>query len=67
MTAKTNPSIWLEGYHLMCSAGGVNDDLFIIQFLQIYLADSIRAWLDHLPRNFIDRWDDLRGIFTSNF
>jgi hypothetical protein len=34
--------------------GGANDDLFIIQFLPIYLADSARAWLDHLPRNVID-------------
>jgi hypothetical protein len=40
---KTNPNIWLEDYHLACRAGGVYDDLFIIQFLLIYLADSARA------------------------
>jgi hypothetical protein len=27
---KTNPSIWLEDYHLVCRAGGADDDLFII-------------------------------------
>jgi hypothetical protein len=43
----------------MCKAGGVNDDLFVIQFLLIYLADSVRAWLDHLPRNIFDTWEDL--------
>jgi hypothetical protein len=51
---KTNPSVWLVDYHLACKAGGVEDDLFIIQFLPIYLADSAQAWLDHLPRNVID-------------
>jgi hypothetical protein len=45
----------------------VNSDLFIIQFLPIYLADSTKAWLDHLLRNVIDSWDDLREIFAGNF
>jgi hypothetical protein len=64
---KTNPNVWMQDYRLVCRAGGENDDLFIIQFLPIYLADFARAWLDLLPRNVIDSWDDLREIFTSNF
>jgi hypothetical protein len=51
----------------MCRVGGVNDDLFILQFLLIHLANSARTWLDHLPRNIIDIWDDLWEIFTDNF
>jgi hypothetical protein len=51
---KTNPRIWLEDYRLACRAGGADSDLFIIQFLPIYLADTSRAWLDHLPKNLID-------------
>jgi hypothetical protein len=47
--SKTNPDIWLEDYHLTCRAGRADDDLFIIQFHPIYLVDSARAWLDHLP------------------
>jgi hypothetical protein len=39
---------------LMCRAGGVDDDLVIIQFLHIYLADMARAWLNHLPRSSIN-------------
>jgi hypothetical protein len=42
------------------------DDLFIIEFLPIYLAESAREWLDHLLRNAINCWDDLRPVFTSN-
>jgi hypothetical protein len=47
---KTNPSVWLEDYRLMCRVGGVYDDLFIIQFLPIYLANTARAWLDQLHK-----------------
>jgi hypothetical protein len=31
--SKTNPNVWLEDYRLVCKAGGVDDDLFIIKFL----------------------------------
>jgi hypothetical protein len=64
---NTNPRIWLEEYHLSCRAGGVDDDLFIIQFLPIYLVNVSRASLDHLPKNSIDCWEDLKEIFTGIF
>jgi hypothetical protein len=64
---KTNPSIWLEDYRLTCRADRAHNDLFIIQFLPIYLADTSRDWLDHLPRNSIDCWEDLKEILTDNF
>jgi hypothetical protein len=51
---KTNPGVWLEDYCLACRAGGADDDLFIIQFLSIYLAYIARAWIDHLPKKMID-------------
>jgi hypothetical protein len=40
---KTNPSVWLEDYHLTCKMSRADNDLFIIQFLRIYLADMARA------------------------
>jgi hypothetical protein len=64
---KTNPSVWLEDYRLACRAGGVDNDLFIIQFLPIYQSNLASAWLDHLLRDVINSWEDLKGIFTSNF
>jgi hypothetical protein len=64
---KTNPGIWLEDYHLTCRASGAEDDHFIIQFLPIYLADTSRAWLDHLPKNSIYCWEDLKEIFHEDF
>jgi hypothetical protein len=64
---KTNTSILLEDYHLECRVGRADNNLVIIHFLPIYLADMSRAWLDHLPRNSINSWEDLNEIFTNNF
>jgi hypothetical protein len=64
---KTNLNIWLEDYHLLCKADRVDDDLFVIQFLPIYLADTTKDWLDHLPRNSINCWEDPKEIFSRNF
>jgi hypothetical protein len=36
---KTNLSVWLEVDCFMCKVGMADDDLFIIKFLLIYLAD----------------------------
>jgi hypothetical protein len=64
---KTNTSVWLEDYQLAYKASGPDDDLLIIQFLPIYLANCTRAWQYHLSRNVINRKEDLREIFTDNF
>ena len=32
-TGETNPGVWLEDCRLVCQAGRVNDDQFIIQYL----------------------------------
>jgi hypothetical protein len=64
---RTNLRVWLEEYRLTCRVDRADVDFFIIQFLSIYLADSARAWLDHLPRNSIHCWEDLKEIFNRNF
>jgi hypothetical protein len=63
----TNPSVWLEDYRLACHAGGTTDDLFIIKNLPLYLGDSARTWLEHLPRDKINDWIDLCGVCVGNF
>jgi hypothetical protein len=47
--------------------GGATDDLFIIKNLLLYLSDSARTWLEHLPRDKIHDWTDLRRVFVGNF
>jgi hypothetical protein len=63
----TNSSVWLEDCRLACHAGGATDDLFIIKSLPLYLSDSARTWLEHLPRNKINDWIDLHRVFVGNF
>jgi hypothetical protein len=59
--------VWLEGYQLARHAGGVTDDLFIIKNLPLYLSDSARTWLEHLPRDKIHDWTDVCRVFVGNF
>jgi hypothetical protein len=42
-------------------------DFFIIKNLPLYLGDSARIWLEHLPRDKIHDWTDLRRVFVGNF
>jgi hypothetical protein len=42
------------------------DNLFIIKKLPLYLIDSTRTWLEHLPRDKINDWTDLRRVFVGN-
>jgi hypothetical protein len=63
----TNPSVWLEDYRLACHAGGATDDLFVIKNLLLYLGDSARTWLEHLARDKINDWTDLRRVYIGNF
>ena len=50
---ETNLGLWLEDYRLACQAGGADNDDFIIRNLPLFLADSARVWLEHLPSNTI--------------
>ena len=66
-SGETNPELWLEDYRLACQAGGADSDNFIIRNLPLFLADSARTWLEHLPPNRIHSWADLKEIFVGNF
>ena len=66
-SGETNPELWLADYRLACQLGGADDDLLIIRNLPLHLADSARAWLEHLPERLIHGWADLVRIFVGNF
>jgi hypothetical protein len=57
---KTNPSVWLVVYHLACMVGGRIATYFSF-------SSSQSTWLDHLPTDSINCWEDLKEIFTGNF
>ena len=66
-SGETNPELWLADYRLACQLGGADDDLLIIRNLPLHLADTARAWLEHLPERMIHDWADLVRIFVGNF
>jgi hypothetical protein len=45
----------------------MDDDRFIIHNLSLFLANSARAWLEHLLACRIHNWADLIKIFVGNF
>jgi hypothetical protein len=42
-------------------------DNLIIRNLPLFLSDTARAWLEHLPPGQISNWDDLVQAFADNF
>jgi hypothetical protein len=58
-SGETRPELWLADYRLACQLGGTDDDNLIIRNLPLFLCDTARAWLEHLPPRQISNWDDL--------
>jgi hypothetical protein len=48
-SGETRPEMWLADYRLACQLGGTDDDNLIICNLPLFLSDTARAWLEHLP------------------
>jgi hypothetical protein len=66
-SGETRPELWLADYRLACHLGGTDDDNLIIRNLPLFLSDTARAWLEHLPLGQISNWDDLVQAFADNF
>jgi hypothetical protein len=45
----------------------MDDDNLIIRNLPLFLSNTSRAWLEHLPPRKISNWDDLVRAFAGNF
>jgi hypothetical protein len=48
-SGETRPELWLVDYRLAYQLGGTDDDNLIICNLPLFLSDTARAWLEHLP------------------
>lgn len=46
---ETKLVLWLADYRLACQLRETSDDNLIIHNLPLFLLDSARAWLEHLP------------------
>jgi hypothetical protein len=66
-SGETRPELWLADYRLACHLGGTDNDNLIICNLPLFLSNSARAWLEHLPPGQISNWDNLVQAFAGNF
>jgi hypothetical protein len=66
-SGETRPELWLADYRLAYQLGGTDDDNLIVRNLPLFLSDTARAWLEHLPPGQISNWDDLVQAFAGNF
>jgi hypothetical protein len=64
--AKQDPVQWLRFYALSIkNAGGKNDTKCL--YFPFYLDQAPLTWLESLKKYSIDKWDQLKEQFTSNF
>jgi hypothetical protein len=64
--AKQDPIQWLRCYALSIeNAGGNNDTKWL--YFPFCLDQATLTWLESLDKHSIDKWDQLKEQFTSNF
>jgi hypothetical protein len=64
--AKQDPVQWLRCYALSIENGCGNNDTKCLYF-PFYLDQAPLTWLESLEKYSIDKWDQLKEQFTSNF
>jgi hypothetical protein len=64
--AKQDPIQWLRCYALSIENAGGNNDTKCLYF-PFYLYEAPLTWLESLDKHLIDKWDQLKEQFTSNF
>jgi hypothetical protein len=63
---KQDPVQWLRCYALSVENAGGNNDTKCL-YIPFYLDQAPLTWLESLDKNSIDKWDQLKAQFTSNF
>jgi hypothetical protein len=64
--AKQDPVLWLRCYALSIENAGGNNDTKCLYF-PFCLDQAPLTWLESLEKYLIDKWDQLKEQFTSNF
>jgi hypothetical protein len=64
--AKQDPIQWLRCYALSIENAGGNNDTKCLYF-PFFLDQAPLTWLESLDKHSIDKWDQLKEQFTSNF
>jgi hypothetical protein len=63
---KQDPTVWIDTYLEVMGIAG-HTELLATCYLPLLVDCNTRQWLNTLPKNNIDSWDDMRSEFVKHF
>jgi hypothetical protein len=63
---KQDPAMWINTYLMAMGIAG-HTELLATHYLPLLVDDSTRQWLNTLPKDNIDSWDEMRSEFVRHF
>src|SRR3954469_6147267 len=61
-----NPSVWLDTYLMAMGIAG-HTDLLAARYLPLMMEGACRQWINTLPPDSIDSWEEMRDAFVRHF
>jgi hypothetical protein len=61
-----DPVVWIDSY-LMAIGIASHTNLLAARYLPLMMEGSTRQWINTLPPNNIDSWEDMRLTFIKHF
>ena len=58
-----DPRLWLEDYLIACNCQGGNH-ITAMQYLQLMLTGSARGWLQSVPKNSFNTWEEFKDALS---
>ena len=61
-----DPTIWIENYAMVMSIQNASYKT-ATRYLPMMLEGTTRTWINNLPRDSINSWEDMKTAFVKNF
>jgi hypothetical protein len=61
-----DPIVWVDSY-LLAMGIASHTDLLAARYLPLMMEGTTRQWINTLPPNSIDSWEDMRRAFIKHF
>ena len=61
-----DPGVWIDSYLMAMGIAG-HSDLLAARYLPLMMDGANRQWINTLPKDSIDSWEDMRNAFIKHF
>src|SRR3954468_8671616 len=61
-----DPAVWLDTYLMAMGIAG-HTDLLAARYLPLMMEGTCRQWINTLPQDSIDSWEEMRDAFVRHF